>query len=132
MRTFADLQNRVFTPTCAQGGCHDATTQSGELDLSSVAVSHGQLVSVLSSCAGKVRVVPNDPANSYLLDKLGAGEEPCGSIMPQLAPRLSAEQIDFIISWIEAGAPTADEPVSFAAHLVPAAPVGDDREPRRR
>lgn len=115
--TFNDLQEQVFVPNCALSGCHDAATQSGSLDMSSSEASHAGLVNALSECDGKLRVVPNDTANSYLLNKLGVGPEPCGSLMPELLPPLTAEQIDFITSWIEAGAPAGDVPVVTAAHL---------------
>jgi len=99
-----EVQNQIFTPTCAFSGCHNTASRQGNLDLSSAAISHGQLVGVVSECAGLTRVVPGDPDSSYLLHKVGDGPEPCGTLMPQLLPPLTAEQIALIRSWIEGGA----------------------------
>lgn len=104
---FQAIQDDIFTPNCGFAGCHDSASRQENLDLSSAAVSRANLVNVLSVCAGKLRVVPDDAAASYLLDKLGAGEEPCGSLMPEVLPPLSQAQIDAIAAWIEAGAPPA-------------------------
>jgi hypothetical protein len=55
-------------------------------------------------------VVPNDPDASYILTKLG---EPvgflCGLVMPPTGMTLSADRIDLLRRWIEAGAPAPGE-----------------------
>lgn len=105
---FAIAQRDIFTPRCALAGCHDAVSRANDLDLSDAATSHAELVNVNSLCADRVRVTPNDTATSYLLAKLGAGnDEPCGSVMPLGFPPLSADEIELLTVWIDGGAPPA-------------------------
>ena len=78
---------------------------SASLDLRAGA-SHGALVDVATDqCNGtRTRVIPGDPENSYLLDKI-LGVDMCfGSKMPKMSS-LSATEIESISSWICAGAP---------------------------
>ncbi|TFH21979.1 MAG: hypothetical protein E4H03_09445 [Myxococcales bacterium] len=100
------LQQTVFTPNCALAGCHDALTQIQALNLSSTDASFNGLVGVVSFCA-KVRVVPNNVAASYLVDKVGDGQAFCGLLMPQGLPPLTAQQLQLIRDWIDQGAPPA-------------------------
>ena len=105
--SLADIQQQIFTPSCAQFGCHDAVIQQAGLNLSTVAVSYGGLVNTASTlCAGRTLVVASDPDASYLLDKVGASTDRCGAQMPDIGglPSLSDEQLEQIRSWIEAGA----------------------------
>jgi hypothetical protein len=102
---FATIQQQIFSPSCATGGCHDAITQQAGLALSDTATSFQSLVQVMSMCAGKLLVDPGSTETSYLLDKLGVGAEPCNSVMPLAMPPLSDEQLAMIESWIAAGAP---------------------------
>ena len=101
------IQADIFTPTCAILGCHNAITQAGLLNLSDAASAHAGLVNVVSSCASRVRVVPNDPDTSYLLHKLGDGPTPCGSAMPFGATPLTTAELALIRSWILDGASPA-------------------------
>ena len=113
--SLAEIQQSIFTPGCGFAGCHDSFTAAGSLDLSTTAASFDELVDVVSECGTAVRVVPGNPAASYLLDKLGDGASPCGTVMPIGAPELSQSELDQIRSWIQGGAPAAlysDVPVS--------------------
>lgn len=99
------LQTSIFTPKCAFFGCHDATTRSEGVDLSSAEDSFNSLVGVPSVCAGRIRVVPGEPEASYLLDKVGAGDDvPCSDIMPLGAPRLDDAEVALLRAWIAEGA----------------------------
>ncbi len=73
--------------------CHGETEPGGELSLATSA----DLVEL-------AYVVPGQPRDSSLLDAITAApsERPA---MPKESPPLSAEQIDVIRNWIEAGAP---------------------------
>ena len=105
--SLADIQQQIFTPSCAQFGCHDAVIQQAGLNLSSVAASHAGLVNTASTlCAGRTLVVANDSDASYLMDKVGASTDRCGAQMPDIGglPSLTDEQLEQIRSWIEAGA----------------------------
>src|SRR5207249_500602 len=107
--TIATLQHDIFNGTCATASCHDATAAGG-LDLSEHA-SFANLVDVppanpAAQAAGRLRVVPRDPDQSFLLAKLlgqlGPGE---GSRMPLVGRPLSPAAIDLVRRWIAAGAP---------------------------
>jgi hypothetical protein len=109
--TFAkDIQKKIFDTTCATQFCHGASAASAGLDLSEGA-AYTNLVNVpaaneAAKAAGLVRVLPSDPADSFLLQKLsgtlGAGE---GVPMPLVGGPLPASDIDTIRRWIAAGAP---------------------------
>jgi hypothetical protein len=64
------------------------------------------LVGVASSRkAGAVRVIPGDPANSYLIHKLEGGPSLVGERMPRTGgPFLTQGQVDIIRRWIALGA----------------------------
>ena len=46
--SYADIQCAIFTPSCAQSGCHSGALPRAGLDLSE-GVSHGQLVGIVSA-----------------------------------------------------------------------------------
>ena len=103
--TFSSLQADHLTPTCARGGCHSAASSAGGLSLEGAA-AYGNLVNAPSQQQpGLNRVTPNDPENSYLIQKLRGDLGISGSRMPQGGPFLSDEQIERFVSWIDNGAP---------------------------
>jgi hypothetical protein len=109
------LQEKVFTPSCsAFVSCHKgAATEAGNLSL-----EPGQLISQTVNVDSKLfpqfkRIVPGDPANSYMMIILGKFDGPIDSMvgtMPYNNPRLCNEKLDAIERWIAAGA-TSDTPV---------------------
>src|SRR5438128_7694426 len=102
--TFTRVQTEIFTPTCAQLGCHDRLGRQEDQQLTA-GVAYAQIVnhpSVEMPPLG--RVAPADPANSYLYRKIiGAGIT--GDRMPQGGPYLSDAQIKLVRDWIRRGAP---------------------------
>lgn len=103
--TLSDIQAKVFTPTCALSGCHDASAEGG-LDLRA-GQSYANLVSVPAEKSNDdlLRVKPGDAENSFLIRKMvrPAGGE--GTIMPQGTPDgLDAEVVEAIKTWINNGA----------------------------
>src|SRR5437764_3768455 len=102
--TFTRVQNEIFTPTCAQLGCHDTLGRQESLILSP-GRAYANTVGVASvEAAGLARVTPSDPANSYLYRKItGAGIT--GDRMPQGRPFLNDAQIKLVRAWIRRGAP---------------------------
>jgi len=102
--TFTRVQSEIFTPTCAQLGCHDPLGQQSQQVLSS-GRSYTNTVNVPSvEMPSLVRVKPGDPSNSYLYRKItGAGIT--GDRMPQGLPPLSDSQIKLVRDWIRRGAP---------------------------
>ena len=109
------IQQDIFTPMCAVSGCHDPLTQEGDLNLANEDTSFDELVNVVSTCAGQMRVVPGDTDASYLLDKVGDGATPCGELMPLDSPSLTAAEIQLIRDWILDGAPPANTVAAVAA-----------------
>lgn len=103
--SLALIQQTIFTPTCAQLGCHDALIQTDGLNLSNTTASYDELVGQVSNCVGRIRVVAGNPDASYLMDKLGDGlQAPCGEFMPLGMPSLSAGELQLIRDWIADGA----------------------------
>ncbi len=104
------LERRVFAPTCSRDTCHvgpqsDHTLSllPGEAHLNLVGV---QPDNVTARMAGKLRVDPGDPDNSFLLDKLRGTLDPDeGERMPRGLPKISKKEIALLEAWIEAGAP---------------------------
>lgn len=84
----------IFDANC--GACHPP---AGGLDLSP-AGSYANLVSVVSTEYGVMRVQPGDPYNSVLYGK-ASGESFPGAMPPV---NLSAMEIETILLWIQEGA----------------------------
>ena len=102
--TFTRVQNEVFTPTCAQLGCHDTLGRQSDLILAP-GRAYAQTVGVASVESPSLqRVKPNDFANSYLYRKI-IGSGITGDRMPQSSPPLSDAQIRLVRDWIRRGAP---------------------------
>ena len=108
--TLDQIQTIVFTPTCATATCH--TGPSGNnlpagLDLSNADASFASLLGLGNGVpslqqAAILRVAPNDPDNSYLIQKM-EGVAATGGIMPPIGgldPTVIAE----IRQWIADGA----------------------------
>ncbi len=102
--TFTRVQTEVFTPTCAQAGCHSTVGTQSQLVLTP-ARSYAATVGVASVQMPQVlRVAPGDPTGSYLYRKItGAGIT--GDRMPQGLPPLPDDKIKLVRDWIRRGAP---------------------------
>ena len=60
----------------------------------------------MARLAGKLRVDPGNPGNSFILDKLrGDLLENEGERMPRGLPKIPAREIALVEAWIAAGAP---------------------------
>ena len=82
--------------------CHGGVTPRADLNLSDDA--YDSLVDVESTdCPGRIRVVPGEPDESYLIDKLEGADDICGTQMPQ-SGELPASELDTIRQWISEGA----------------------------
>ena len=116
LATFDLLQSRILTPTCATVGCHlsqsDATFSEHELVLEK-SVAYANLFNVASknlnaTVDGLVRVKPFEPEKSLFLRKLHIADhhtKDYGNPMPLGLQKLSVGQVEFIETWIKAGAP---------------------------
>jgi len=102
--TLSELQATVFTPVCS--GCH---TGSGNnlpaiMALTSAQQTHQNLVGVFSMGEPEfLRVEPGNADNSLLIKKI-EGTHSVGSRMPFRGAKLSAETIQSIRNWVDAGA----------------------------
>lgn len=99
----------ILTQKCTNAACHDGADPQEGMDLTE-GNSHENLVGVVANQCELVdnreRVDPNNPENSYLLDKI-LGVDLCGDTvlrMPANGDPLSQNEIDAISKWIEDGA----------------------------
>ncbi len=105
--TLDEIQAAVFGPTCSVAGCH--TGGGGALpsimNLTTTQASFDNLVNVESlQVPGSFRVMPGDPDNSYLIQKL-EGTAAVGGRMPAGSPSpLDSAVITAIRQWIADGA----------------------------
>lgn len=103
--TLTRVQTEIFTPTCAQLGCHDNFGRQSQLVLVAGA-SHAQLVNRDSVEVPSIkRVLPGDHTRSYLYMKITAAPGITGDRMPQGLPPLSDAQLKLVRDWIRRGAP---------------------------
>jgi hypothetical protein len=103
--TLAQLQTDVFTPRCS--GCHTGGGGSlpSSMNLSSATGSYNALVNVDSAEVPSLkRVLPGNPANSYLVRKLEGTAGIVGERMPFGGPYLTQTEINRVRDWIQAGA----------------------------
>ena len=121
---FSEIQDEVFTPTCAVSGCHTGAAAPEGLRLDE-ANSFGMLVGVASSQAPSIlRVAPGDPDGSYLIQKL-EGTASVGVQMPEGGPPLPQDRIDVIRQWITDGAIDDREPSGEAIRVTSLSPMPD-------
>lgn len=100
--TLANLQEKVFTPICAQ--CHFGTNAPVGLRLDSLEESERNLIGVTAVLNPQFqRVAEGDPENSFLYLKI-IGDPVAGNRMPLGLPALSDETIQLFREWIENGA----------------------------
>jgi hypothetical protein len=103
--SFSAAVQPIFTASCAQGGCHGGAMPQQGLNLSA-GKAHQALVNITASeCKdGRQRVLPGQPQQSYLLDKVMGVDLCSGSKMPKLT-MLPSGDIQTISNWICQGAP---------------------------
>jgi hypothetical protein len=103
--SFANQVQPIFTRECVGAGCHGGVRTAANLDLR-LGNAYADLVGVTADqCNGaKQRVVPGEPAQSYLMNKL-LGTGICfGSQMPKAGVRIPQAELDIISGWICGGA----------------------------
>jgi len=98
---FDAIQANVFTPICSV--CHAGATAPEGLMLDA-SHSYNLLVGIPSTEVPSIlRVMPGDPTNSYIIQKL-EGHAAVGGQMPLGETPLPASTIAFIVQWITDGA----------------------------
>lgn len=100
-----DAIEALFQGRCST--CHTRTTPppAAGVNFQTAATAYASLVGVMSSnpaCAARVRVIPGDAANSYIIAKLRAAPGICGNPMPLGRPPLPEAEINRIETWINA------------------------------
>src|SRR5262249_32998363 len=109
--TFDQIQQTIFTPiSCARSTCHNTAQEPHNMSLAP-GEAYSNLVGVTptnlgAQNAGKLRVDPGNPGNSFILDRLRgdlAMDE--GEPMPLQLRHLPDGAIRLIEEWIAAGAP---------------------------
>jgi hypothetical protein len=118
--TFTRVWNEVLDgKTCSGTFCHGMGI--GMLHLDNSAIAYQNLVGVPAAgdkcgTSGKMRVVPFDPDNSLLLDKISHEQPSCGDLMPlgaKIEPNCVSNvkavcntqaEIQLVHDWIAAGA----------------------------
>ncbi len=109
--TLSDLNAEYFSLSCVFGGCHEAASAEGGLDMEAADL-RAELVNVAASDdkagpRGKLRVVPGNPDASFLVQKLeGTQARDEGNIMPDgtdepIDPNC---RIKMVRKWISDGA----------------------------
>ncbi len=126
----ASIQANVFNVSCATEGCHDNSTASFGLDLSSTRNSYASLMSLSSKQQPTTKLIePGDASTSYLIKKMaGTGS---GLRMPVSQPMVSQGIRDVIAQWIntvEAEPMVGNIPVSTYFSQSCASCHGADRE----
>ena len=102
--SLADIQDLIFTPTCATSGCHLGASAPFGLDLSD-GLAFGNTVGVASAeIPAFQRINPGNAADSYLYMKVINDPRITGDRMPFVGPPLTADQVSWLESWINDGA----------------------------
>ncbi len=111
------IYNQIFAPSCALSGCHANSGKKKNLTeavhpLLAGETAYGGLINGLAyntqaANAGLKIVIPNDPDNSFLYQKIifDSSAYQFGAAMPSGGLVLTANQITFVRQWIAAGAP---------------------------
>lgn len=111
--TFASIQREIFSTTDVSGrvACVQCHTDQGRVPPAGMVLlegrAYGSLVNQASSGKpGAIRVIPGDPDNSYLVQKLEGAAGIVGERMPRTGgPFLTEGQMLVIRRWIARGAP---------------------------
>jgi len=101
----ADVQP-ILSASCAIVGCHAGSASTGGLDLSAGHAFASLRVSSSKECGGKPLVVPYDPDDSVLWQKVDGAPPPCGgsTMPPPSAGGFSDADRRTLYCWIEEGA----------------------------
>lgn len=100
----ADVQNQVFTPSCALVDCHTGPDPVLGLDLSAGATADSAIGVNAIEMPSLMRVEPFDALNSYLFMKVTGDPRILGDLMPAENPELNDADKLLIQNWIEQGA----------------------------
>lgn len=94
------VQSAILTPACGSAGCHGASGPALGLDLSSAELLSRVAGVAAAGCGERTLVVPGNPAQSYLLEKMVTAAPACGERMPLGAHPLETEAVDCLTRWV--------------------------------
>lgn len=101
----SQIEQQIFTRSCNFSSCHAGSAAAGAGGLSLESPSFAKLVGVKSGVVStKTRVVPFEPDQSYLMEKLIQAKPAAGGRMPLVSDPLPEEELEMIRAWIAAGA----------------------------
>jgi hypothetical protein len=102
---FSEVQTRVFSVSCTFSACHDAASSQQGLNLS-VGSAYSNLVNAPATgpMGNRVRVIPGDVKNSYLIEKLTSTTPAAGARMPSNGDPLEPDRLQLVEDWIMGGA----------------------------
>ncbi len=96
------VETDLFRKTCGNSLCHDNQNPEADLDLLSAGVA-SRLVGVPSTDANcsstKLLIDPQNPAQSFLIEKITQSKPTCGARMP-LSSKLTDAQIECVKQWV--------------------------------
>lgn len=96
--TFSNVQV-ILENNCSGAGCHIGERTNGvRLD------SYNNVINSVGTEYGREIVVPGEPDNSPIIDKISSNNPENGVRMPEGGPPLSDDQINLIRDWIAEGA----------------------------
>lgn len=95
----------IFEASCGGSDCHTGSDALSSLSLSPSAAYAALVDAPSDGCEGRVRVVPGNPDESYLIEKVVEGEVCVGKKMPMFAETLPDDALRKVSAWICAGAP---------------------------
>ena len=100
--TFTEVFDEIFSQSCAFSTCHGGS--AGAPFLTDSEAAYTSLVGAESTDKeGAILVIPGDPDNSYLVQKMEDDSGIEGDAMPPSSP-LGTDVIERVRSWIEDGA----------------------------
>lgn len=102
--SFSAVVQPILTASCATNGCHKGAAAQADLNLSA-GNAYQAIVNVpATQCSdGRMRVLPGQPSESYLMDKILNVDVCFGTQMPKQSS-LPAAEVEAISNWICAGA----------------------------
>lgn len=105
---FSEIQSQVFTRSCLGSSCHEGLPPRDAPMSLETGQGYAEMVGISATQTTGKRVIPGDPANSYLIQKLRGTAQSVGGVatrMPLNAPPLDPATIAAIEAWIARGAP---------------------------
>jgi len=102
--TLQDVQNSIFSPSCATIGCHQGGSPPMGLDLSS-GEALANILGVPSAERPEFdRIEPFNATDSYLYMKVSGDPRILGDPMPAQGSALSSQRLQLLEDWIDEGA----------------------------